>query len=199
MARGRMISTSLSTSERRARLNDVAGRLAEFCQALYPLMVVHADDFGRHPGDPFTVRHVIDPTSRRTLDEFARALTFLDEVGLIRWYVVEDKQFYEIVAFQAHQSGLHKRTRSRYPGFAEQKSEFREIPGNSRKFPEIPAEEKGTEEKRTPPVPPSRGGRRRRGAMTDAEAEHIRKTQEVKRLIAEGLTFVEASRQAGFT
>src|SRR4029077_13048718 len=112
-----MISISLSTSARRARLNDVAGRLAEFCQALYPLMVVHADDFGRHPGDPFTVRHVIDPTSRRTLDEFARGLTFLDDVGLIHWYPVDGRQFYEIVDFDAHQPGLHKRTKSRFPEF----------------------------------------------------------------------------------
>jgi hypothetical protein len=32
-----------------------------------------------------------------------------------------------------------------------------------------------------------------------AELEHIRKSQEVKRLIAEGLTFVDASRRVGFT
>jgi len=134
-----MISKSLSTSERRARLNDVAGRLAEFCQAVYPLMVVHADDFGRHAGDPFTVKHVIDPTSRRTLDEFARALTFLDEVGLIHWYAVDDRQFYQVIDFDQHQSGLHKRTKSLIP----------EPPGNSRNPPEIPAELKGTEEKRT--------------------------------------------------
>jgi hypothetical protein len=161
-------------------------------------MVVHADDFGRHPGDPFTVRHVIDPTSRRTLDEFARALTFLDEVGLIRWYVVEDKQFYEIVAFQAHQSGLHKRTRSRYPGFAEQKSEFREFPGNSRKLPEIPAEEKGTEEKRTPPVPPSGegGSRSRRRAPLPDHWHQQERMAEMRRLMAEGLPYADAQRKA---
>lgn len=32
-----------------------------------------------------------------------------------------------------------------------------------------------------------------------AEAEHIRQTQEVKRLMAQGLTFVDASRRVGFT
>ena len=52
---------------------------------------------------------------------------------------------------------------------------------------------------RTPPVPPSRGGRRRLTPKLQAEVEHIRKSQEVKRLIAEGLTFVDASRRAGFT
>jgi len=53
---------------------------------------------------------------------------------------------------------------------------------------------------RTPSLPPSRGRRRRLTPTIQADAEHIRKTQEVKRLVhTEGLTFVEASRRAGFT
>ena len=51
MARGRMLSKSLSTSTKRARLHRVlgppcptcGGSLAEFAQALYPLLVAHAD------------------------------------------------------------------------------------------------------------------------------------------------------------
>jgi len=50
-----------------------------------------------------------------------------------------------------------------------------------------------------PRTPPHAGGRRRRSAGVTADAEQIRKTQEVKRLIAEGLTFVDASRRVGFT
>lgn len=110
-----MISKSLSTSEKRARLHDVAGRLAEFCQALYPLMVVHTDDFGRHPGDPFTVKHQIDPTSRRSYDEFARALLHLHEVELIVWYDAKGKKYFQVVDFDPHQPGLHKRTASSCP------------------------------------------------------------------------------------
>jgi uncharacterized protein YdaU (DUF1376 family) len=52
---------------------------------------------------------------------------------------------------------------------------------------------------RTPSLPPSRGRRRRFHPTVQAEAEHIRKSQEVKRLVAEGLTFVDASRRVGFT
>jgi len=189
MAKGRMISISLSTSARRARLNDVAGRLAEFCQAIYPLMVVHADDFGRHPGDPFTVKHVVDPTSRRTLDEFARALTFLDDVGLIHWYDVDGRWFYEIVDFDLHQGGLHKRTKSKFP----------EFPGSSGKFREFPAERNRTELNPSP-TPPGGRGSRRRSLTTDAEADHIRRSQEVKRLVMEeGLTIADASRRLGYT
>lgn len=136
MARGRMISKSLSTSEKRARLHDVAGRLAEFCQGLYPLMVVHTDDFGRHAGDPFTVKHVIDPTSRRSYDEFARALQHLHEVGLIVWYDCDGRKFFQITDFDPHQPGLHKRTKSKIP----------EPPAVSATFREIPSEENGTEQ-----------------------------------------------------
>lgn len=53
---------------------------------------------------------------------------------------------------------------------------------------------------RTPTLPPSRGRRRRIHPTVQAEAEQIRKSQEVKRLVhTEGLTFVEASRRVGFT
>jgi hypothetical protein len=139
VARGRMLSKSWSTSEKRARLHDLAGRLAEFCQGLFPLMVVHADDFGRHAGDPFTVKLAIDPISQRTVDEFAKALQLLHEVGLIIWYRHDGRQFYQIADFDKHQVGLHRRTRSEIP----------EVPGSSGNFREIPSERNGTEQKRT--------------------------------------------------
>jgi hypothetical protein len=81
-----MISKSLSTSEKFAALHDVAGKLAEFCQSLYPLILAHADDFGRLPGDVFTVKHLILPTSPRKLVEFDAALKHLHNTGLITWY-----------------------------------------------------------------------------------------------------------------
>src|SRR5687768_10389551 len=138
MARGRMISKSLSTSEKRASLHRVAGRLAEFAQGLYPLLVVHADDFGRLQGDVFTVKHAVDPTSPRKPLDFALALRALHDVGLIRWYGDDNGgAFIEIVSFDVHQAGLHKRTKSRFPG-------------DSGKLPEIPFQlnlKKGTEQK----------------------------------------------------
>ncbi len=138
MARGRMISKSLSTSEKYAALATVAGDLDEFCQTLYPLLVVHTDDFGRLQGDPFTVKLQCYPASRRELDAFATALRYLHEVELITWYVVGGKYYVQIEQFEPHQAGLHKRTRSQFP----------EIPGNSRKLPETPGQVKGREEKR---------------------------------------------------
>jgi len=115
MARGRMISKSLSTSERRARLHDVAEDLAEFCQALYPLLVAHSDDAGRQPGDAFTVKHAVDPTSPRTLKDFERALEHLADVRLIEVYQVDGRQLIQIDRFAEHQSGLKVRKRSAFP------------------------------------------------------------------------------------
>ena len=90
MARGRMIAKCLSTSEKYASLEQHAGKLAEFCQALFPLLVAHADDWGCLPGDVFTVKHLVHPTSPRKLQDFTAALGALDHVGLIQWYEAED-------------------------------------------------------------------------------------------------------------
>lgn len=134
-----MIAKTLSTSQRYASLNEVAGKLAEFCQALYPLLVAHADDFGRQAGDEFTVKHAVCPTSPRKLPDVTKALTALHAVGLIEWYDADGRKCIQIQGFERHQQGLHKRTKT-------------EFPDPSGKFPEIPSEGKrrelkGTEEK----------------------------------------------------
>lgn len=136
MARGRMIAKTVSTSQRYARLNHVAGKLAEFCQAIYPLLVAHADDFGRLAGDVFTVKHAICPTSPRKESDVEAALAALHTVNLVIWYEVEGRKCLQIVDFDKYQTGLHKRT----------KSEFAEPSGN---FRELPSEGKGREQKRT--------------------------------------------------
>lgn len=139
MARGRMISKSLSTSEKFASLANVAGALGEFCQTLYPLVVVHTDDFGRLHGDAFTIKHTCFPTSARTVPEFSTALGHLNDVGLLRLYQVERKVYLQVLNFESHQSGLNKRTESKLP----------EFPGTSKGFPPNRTELKGTKEKGT--------------------------------------------------
>jgi hypothetical protein len=174
-----MLSKSLSTSERRARLHDVlgpacpecGGSLAEFAQALYPLLVAHADDFGREAGDLFTVKHAVDPSTPRTTHDLRRALQALADVQLIRWYVVEGRNVIEIVAFEEHQTGLHKRTRSKFP----------EDPGTSEKFPPNRTELKGTEQKGTEQkgterkrTEQNRTQRKERGAAARTPAQNVR-------------------------
>jgi hypothetical protein len=144
MARGRMVSKALSTSQKYARLTDVAGKRAEFCQAMYPLLVAHADDFGRLAGDPFTVKHAVVPTSPRKEPDVEAALTALHQVGLIVWYEADGRKCIQIVDFERHQSGLHKRTGSEFPDAS---GNFREIPSEGKRREGNRTEEKGTEGK----------------------------------------------------
>jgi hypothetical protein len=135
VARARLIGKALSTSQRYAELHRAAGPLAEFCQSLYPLLIVHADDFGRQAGDPFTIKHGVCPTSPRSLADVTQALHALHEVGLVAWYEVNGRKYLQIVEFDRHQQGLHKRTRSEFPDVS---GNFQEIPGNSQNIPETP-------------------------------------------------------------
>lgn len=133
-----MISKSLSTSEKFAGLVSMTP-LAEFCHALYPLIVSHSDDFGRLQGDLFTVKHQCYPASSRTLEEFGAALQAMHEADLLIWYVAQGKRFVQIVQFEKHQQGLHKRTKSQFP----------RVPGNSGNDEELPGQLKRTEENLT--------------------------------------------------
>jgi hypothetical protein len=153
-----MISKSLSTSEKFASLTTIAGELAEFCQVLYPLIVSHADDFGRLQGDAFTVKHMCFPTSPRSKDQFAQGLSYLQDVTLIQWYQVEDKKYVQVLNFEAHQQGLHKRTESVFPEFPGSSGKFRvarargtELKGTELKRREL----KGTKDKNSGVPPPS--------------------------------------------
>jgi hypothetical protein len=146
MARGRMISKALSTSQKFAQVFEVCPKLAEFAQSLYPLLVAHSDDHGRQQGDAFTVKHQVHPASPRNLADFEKALTALHDTHLIVRYQAGGRAYVQIVQFDEHQSGLHKRRASSIP----------EPPGNSGKVQEpavlvreIPAQEKRTELKGT--------------------------------------------------
>lgn len=136
MARGRMISKSLSTSAKYASLLTEAGPLGEFAQSLYPLLVAHADDFGRQAGDPFTVKHAVCPASPRGLLDINVTLSAMHKVGLIEWYEADGRMCLQVSDFDRHQLGLHKRTKSAFPD-------------PSGKFPEIPSELNRTEQNRT--------------------------------------------------
>lgn len=132
-----MISKSLSSSRKFAALNHEP--LGEFCQVLYMLLIAHSDDFGRLEGDLFTVKHLVIPSSKRDETQIQQALTALDAVKLIAWYEVDGSRYVQIIDFERHQSGLHKRTSSRFP----------RVPGKSRKFSGVPSELKGTEQNGT--------------------------------------------------
>ncbi len=115
MARGRMLSKSLSTSEKFANLHTAIPELAECAQVLYMLLVTHSDDFGRQEGNVFTVKNAVMQTSPRTMNEIQAALVALDHGQLIDWYHADGHNYIQIKDFDTHQAGLHKRTESRFP------------------------------------------------------------------------------------
>lgn len=137
-----MISNSLSTSERWAALYGEAGKLAEFCQVLFVLLVSHADDHGRLKGSPFTVKHLVLPTSPRSLESVERALIHLHRVKLIHWYEHENDKYIQINHFGDHQT---------LKGHDSRPSKYPDPPKVAQSCPEVPKpalrEEKRTEEK----------------------------------------------------
>src|SRR4051812_9410053 len=116
MARGRMISKTLGTSSKKfARLRTVAADVGQFAQTLYMLLVVNADDFGRLQGDGWTVKHSVWPTAPEDEDSFARAIAAMHDVGLLVKYEVDGNVYLQVVKFDPHQQGIHKRTASKFP------------------------------------------------------------------------------------
>tara|TARA_R100001086_G_scaffold175824_1_gene96889 strand:+ start:921 stop:1616 length:696 start_codon:yes stop_codon:yes gene_type:complete len=108
-----MISKELGSSRRFAALGKTEN--GEFAQCLYQLVVTWSDDFGRSSGDAFTVKHRVFPTNARDETAFESALVQMEGVGLIRRWSVENQHVLEVVGFDDHQNGLHKRTRSKFP------------------------------------------------------------------------------------
>src|SRR5687767_10304446 len=98
-----MLSKSLSTSAKIATLYKLCPKLADWCRALFPLLIAHADEHGRLQGDEQTVKLQVDPISPRKLPDFVAALHLLHEAGLITWYQVGDRKVIEIVKFGEHQ------------------------------------------------------------------------------------------------
>jgi hypothetical protein len=129
MARGRMLSKTLSVSK---RFNSITGELAEFSQLLFTLLVPHVDDFGRMSGDPFSLKMTVLPASSRPLAEFSSALETLHAAKLITVYDNEGDIWIQVNKFEEHQIGLHKRTASKIPPpNGHGSGNFPEIPGNS--------------------------------------------------------------------
>ncbi|MBB3111972.1 hypothetical protein FHS18_004040 [Paenibacillus phyllosphaerae] len=127
MADRRMLSRSISISEKVNLLPDV------FDMLLFTWMIPHTDDFGRLHGSPAKVRALIIPMLEKSNKDVERSLTTLHNEKLIQWYEVDGDQYIQVVNFEKHQTGLHKRTKSKIP----------ENPQTSGKFPESPAQGKG--------------------------------------------------------
>jgi hypothetical protein len=67
------------------------------------------------PGDAFTIKNVVLPSSRRPEADFEAALKVIHDVRLVVRYVVDDVMYLQIVNFDEHQPNLHKRGASCFP------------------------------------------------------------------------------------
>jgi hypothetical protein len=141
MAEKRMLSKVISISEKvNIELQDT------FHMLLYTWMIPHTDDFGRLAGSPAKVKALVIPMLEKTKKDVEEALSCLHDVGLINWYEIDGDRFIQMKDFEQHQSGLHKRTKSKFP---EPPNLTSEIPGSSGKITDIPSELNRTELKRT--------------------------------------------------
>ncbi|ALA12626.1 DnaD domain protein [Paenibacillus larvae] len=134
MAEKRMISKVISISEKVNMLPDI------FDMLLFTWMIPHTDDFGRMVGSPAKVKALVVPMLDKTVRNVEEALGRLAAAGLILWYEAEGEKIIQILNFEKHQQGLHKRTKSKFPDY---------IPDDSGNFRGIPSEQNRTEEKRT--------------------------------------------------
>lgn len=130
MAEKRMVSKSISVSEKVNELPDI------FDMLLFTWLIPHTDDFGRLPGSAAKIKGLVVPMMDKSKRDIEESLGRLQDAELIQWYAVDGDKYIQVINFEKHQQGLHKRTKSKYP----------DPPGISGKFREIPSEGKGREE-----------------------------------------------------
>jgi hypothetical protein len=138
VATRRSLSASICTSES-------VESLSEWAQLLLDRLIITADDFGIHEASPVKLKAVAKPISARPPAEFAQAVAEMANVDIVGLYEAEGRAYLFFPKWDMHQSGLHKRTRSRFPdpktGRELTPAEYIEIgslPLTSRKFPEKP-------------------------------------------------------------
>lgn len=119
-----MIHKSISTSK------QVNG-MSDFAELLFTWAIAHADDFGCLDGDPEVVMATIIPMKRsRTVDEVQLAVSEWVDAGLVWWFELNEQKVIQLIKWDKHQTGLHKRTKSKYPLHDEAmvSEKFRELP-----------------------------------------------------------------------
>jgi hypothetical protein len=133
-----MLRSQISLSE---QVND----MSIYAALLFTWMIAHADDFGRMPGGARKVKALVVPMR----DDFTSAsvedcLVEMDAIGVVQRYEVKGEMFIQFPAWEEHQQGLHKRTRSKFPP-----PEDAIVPGDSGKLQESPASCARAEQNRT--------------------------------------------------
>lgn len=153
MADRRMVSRAIATSETQASLS-------EFSQLTWLNLIPHLDDFGRQSASPAKLKATIMPLSPRPVADVVVAIADCIRVGHIIVYRASDGRLYlHAVNFDRWQTGLNKRTRTRFPEngdvltaedyLATTSANFLELPAIDAEVPgdglEVPLERNGSE------------------------------------------------------
>ena len=112
-------------------------------ECLFVRLIQKADDFGRFYGNPTLIRSLLFPLKDGLRDsDISARLAACEKAGLIRVYESNGKPFIEIRKFGQR---LKECTKSKFPeppkndGIASSSELFRELPGTSGNFRELPA------------------------------------------------------------
>ena len=116
MARGRMISKSISLDEKVNALSDDTARL------LFTWLIAHLDCEGRMHGDAITVKSIVFPRRNISQRKVEKYLKELEKNRLIFRYSVNGNQYLWMKNFEKHQVGLKKNreAQSQIPPFAQE-------------------------------------------------------------------------------
>lgn len=107
MARGRFISRTISLSE---QVDDLIDREGFEAGLVITWMIPQLDVEGRMKGNPKTVKAAVCPL-RSDIDKhkIEAILAAADDLGLIKWYQVDDEWCIWFPKFTEHQQGLRKK------------------------------------------------------------------------------------------
>lgn len=109
MARGRIIDGIISNSRKVNSVSDQAALLFTWIQP-------HTDDYGRIEGETQDVLFLIVPRRGWSEEQVETYLKELWSVGLLRKYHDENRRYFEVYAFEEHQTFRSDRSRkAKYP------------------------------------------------------------------------------------
>ncbi len=111
MARGRILSKSISHSVKIARLYELNPKLGEFASLLFSWIIPHTDDQGQISADPMSLKFEVLSNSPRKIPEIQEAVHMLYKVKLIKLGRDEDTEILQINNFDGFQSFRSDRKR----------------------------------------------------------------------------------------
>lgn len=186
MARGRMISGSIATSES-------FNAMSEWGRLTWCLMIPHLDDHGMIEGSATKLKAQTQPLSGRTVPEIAAAVREMIEEEILVAYEADGRIYLAAPSFDRHQVNLHKRTPKPKLPMPDQgrklTGEQYEQAAISRKFPEFPGKCRSKKEGR------NRKERNRKNSIgTEADASESHSKRSAQRLFTESDPELEAAR-----